>query len=377
MPYLTKLHVFNHYRLGNLVIDLATDQSEAPFRHLVLTGPNAAGKSTILARLTETIRMNLRGRNSAGHEDGFHVVADWSSPIADFVPKSQAGEIICAFLPAQRRFSPNVVTGPSRLSFGYLEPQKQVANHIKQYLVNLHSQARMAKEDAPEASAAIFAWLKTLERRLAELYGLDELRIEFDWKDFDVRFREPDGTTYPFEHLADGHASVLQILGELVLRTSASGAPAPDMAKPEGVVLIDELDTHLHPSLQERILPFLVGLFPRVQFIVATHSPAIISSADNAVVFDLGTKERILSEELRGTPYGRLMTTHFGLETDFDIASTEALRRLDELRRKQTLTDGERQELRALAEALRKSSHSLALEVWNRLEGERVERGES
>lgn len=50
----------------------------------------------------------------------------------------------------------------------------------------------------------------------------------------------------------------------------------------EGIVLIDELETHLHIELQKKILPFLTGFFPKIQFISSTHSPYILNSISNA-----------------------------------------------------------------------------------------------
>jgi predicted ATP-dependent endonuclease of OLD family len=75
-------------------------------------------------------------------------------------------------------------------------------------------------------------------------------------------------------------------------------------------VLIDEIETHLHLELQEIILPFLCEMFPRIQFIVATHSPAVISSVEDAVVYDLRKREPVSSADLQGIRYGTLMTSH-------------------------------------------------------------------
>ena len=55
----------------------------------------------------------------------------------------------------------------------------------------------------------------------------------------------------------------------------------------EGIVLIDELETHLHIELQKKIFPFLIEFFPRLQFIVTTHSPYILNSIANAKAYDL------------------------------------------------------------------------------------------
>lgn len=77
------------------------------------------------------------------------------------------------------------------------------------------------------------------------------------------------------------------------------------MAKPENnnesfFVLIDEIENHLHPSMQRSILPDLVNAFPHVQFIVTTHSPFVINSIENAKVIALKYNEddRVVCDEL-------------------------------------------------------------------------------
>src|SRR5690606_6716948 len=60
----------------------------------------------------------------------------------------------------------------------------------------------------------------------------------------------------------------------------------------EGIVLIDEIDAHLHISLQKLILPFLIESFPSIQFIVSTHSPFVITSTnEDTVVYDISSRE--------------------------------------------------------------------------------------
>ena len=59
------------------------------------------------------------------------------------------------------------------------------------------------------------------------------------------------------------------------------------------IVMIDEIETHLHVELQKRVLPFLAQMFPNVQFIVATHSPFVMTSLKNAIVYDLEKNERL------------------------------------------------------------------------------------
>jgi ABC-type glutathione transport system ATPase component len=93
--------------------------------------------------------------------------------------------------------------------------------------------------------------------------------------------REPFG----LHEMADGYAAFLDIYIELILRFESVDAVV-EFGRP-AVVLIDEIETHLHVELQKRVLPFLAKMFPNVQFIVSTHSPFVITSLSNAVVFDL------------------------------------------------------------------------------------------
>ena len=96
-----------------------------------------------------------------------------------------------------------------------------------------------------------------------------------------VRFE--DGHVAPWSELSDGYhvfiALVADIARRAVMLNEIDGADAP--ARVEGVVLIDELDLHLHPRWQRVALPRLRDAFPRLQFIITTHSPQVLSSAEN------------------------------------------------------------------------------------------------
>ena len=103
-------------------------------------------------------------------------------------------------------------------------------------------------------------------------------------KDPVVRFE--DGHEAPWSELSDGYhvfiALVADIARRAVMLNELDGVEAP--ARVEGVVLIDELDLHLHPRWQRVALPRLREAFPRLQLVVSTHSPQILSSAENRQV---------------------------------------------------------------------------------------------
>ena len=99
-----------------------------------------------------------------------------------------------------------------------------------------------------------------------------------------VRFE--DGQAAPWSELSDGYhvfiALVADIARRAVMLNEFDGAEAP--AKVEGVVLIDEIDLHLHPRWQRVALPSLRSAFPKLQLVVTTHSPQVLSSAENRQV---------------------------------------------------------------------------------------------
>ena len=95
-----------------------------------------------------------------------------------------------------------------------------------------------------------------------------------------------NGHVAPWSELSDGYhvfiALVADIARRAVMLNGFDGSDAP--ARVEGVVLIDKLDLHLHPRWQRVALTGLRTAFPRLQFVVTTHSPQVLSSAENRQV---------------------------------------------------------------------------------------------
>lgn len=77
----------------------------------------------------------------------------------------------------------------------------------------------------------------------------------------------------------------------------------------EGIVLIDEIETHLHIELQKKILPFLTKIFPKIQFIITTHSPFVLSSISNSIIYDL--EKGLVTEDLSQYSYEALVESYF------------------------------------------------------------------
>lgn len=94
--------------------------------------------------------------------------------------------------------------------------------------------------------------------------------------------REP----FDFNTLSSGYAAILDIVADLIIRMEKQINRSFDFNIP-GVVLIDEIETHLHLELQKNIMKLLITVFPNMQFIVSSHSPFILNCLDNVVIYDL------------------------------------------------------------------------------------------
>jgi len=88
---------------------------------------------------------------------------------------------------------------------------------------------------------------------------------------------EKQGEELTINQLSDGEKCLLAMVGDLARRLAIANPGLPDALQGSGVVLIDEIELHLHPKWQREILPALTRTFPNCQFIVTTHSPQVIS----------------------------------------------------------------------------------------------------
>jgi energy-coupling factor transporter ATP-binding protein EcfA2 len=111
-----------------------------------------------------------------------------------------------------------------------------------------------------------------------------------------VLFVDGNGTQIAVEELSDGFRSILSLTFELIrqLEVCYGSAELFDPADPSrvvapGVVLIDEVDVHLHPTWQRRIGHWFIRAFPNVQFIVATHSALVCQAAAHGTIYRLSS----------------------------------------------------------------------------------------
>ncbi len=316
--FIEKIQIKN---VRNIIKDLEIPLDKNSRKHLIITGKNGSGKtSTLLAIDTffnnlindeiniinhyqNQIEVNRKTKEKIAHQESNiqqydnniikcqkvideykNVNISFSSSEVGYTAIAK-GEFLLANFGVRRINNPDKSKGPSKQEFTQKHSTTPILNkEFIQYIVNLYTEKAYAKEDNDkQTEKKIEDWFNNFENSLKKLYNEKNLKFRFIRKEFDFKI-EFDGRSFSLDQLSDGYSSILSIVTELILRMETHNIEAYDM---QGIVLIDEIETHLHIELQKKILPFLTSFFPKIQFIVTTHSPFILSSLPNAVICDL------------------------------------------------------------------------------------------
>ena len=183
-----------------------------------------------------------------------------------------------------------------------------------QYIINLRAEQALAREDGDyESASKVTKWFDRFTEQLKILLNESELKLNFDRRNISFSLEVPGKRIFDFNTLSDGYSAIMSIITEIMLRMN-NRLENYDV---QGIVLIDEIETHLHIELQKKILPFLNSFFPNIQFIVTTHSPFVLNSVPNTVVYDLEKQTRY--EDLSGYSMDGLVEEYFDQGTYSDV----------------------------------------------------------
>ena len=295
--FLTDIHIDTLRHLKNLDITLSRDKRQ----HLILTGKNGSGKTSLL----EAIRNQLEYISGISKPTTNVIVTPFSVGISDspdaiglrvstskeYNHFSVVSPFVCAYFDASRLTNVEQPQGVERISLSnaYKFNETPVRLLLK-YMVHLKTQLVYAKNENDENSALrIQKWFDLYTNALRELMDDPSVELHYDYKNYNFLIHQENRNPYSFMQLSDGYSAAITIVSDLLMRMDQNWLinNTTQNTSLEGIALIDEIETHLHLSLQRKILPFLTHLFPNIQFIVSTHSPFVVNSIDNAVIYDL------------------------------------------------------------------------------------------
>ncbi len=339
--FITSIFVENSRYIKDFEIPLSIEHRQ----HLILTGKNGSGKTSLLLELnkflakiddgsfqhwqnqlnakkqheTQLKNPNLTLEQKLNTERQLKSLENWfsnfggtkikfSSTENAIFEKCQKGEFLLAYFDAKRHTNLNIPQGINKINLQkkYRLNDKASINFI-QYIVNLKADRSFARDDnEKEVVEKIDKWFERLENRLRQIFDVDDLELRFDRKSYNFDIIVDGGLPFSFNTLSDGYSAIISIVTELLLRMEAHDVKSYDL---EGIVIIDEIETHLHVDLQKKILPFLTDFFPKIQFIVTTHSPFVLSSLSNTTICDLETK--VVTKDLSAYSYDALIESYF------------------------------------------------------------------
>ncbi|TPL58824.1 recombinase RecF [Mesorhizobium sp. B2-4-2] len=274
----------------------------------ILCGPNGVGKTTVLESVAHSFsfQSQILKRNALSSEGSVEIVADIDSAevphvitVRDFSPM-QTSPVLGLHQNANKLFSLKAERSFSYYALNAIQADveknpntifEEARNGIstfdfKQWFVNRHMWAAhsnsLSNQQMSNYMLAVNCF-KILDR------AYEFHRVAADTND--IMINSPRGEIY-FEYLSSGFKSTLSIvfgiIKEIEFRFKKPHIVANEF---DGVVLIDELELHLHPDWQAKLPGILTSIFPKCQFIATTHSPHIIQAANPKEVIALGSDD--------------------------------------------------------------------------------------
>lgn len=394
--YITRLQIEKVRHLKNITIPIGKDEK----KHLILTGKNGSGKTSVLDALASCMEGQITGKGPDGVEkqDVLKKIAllDDPAPYSQYSvvcepvvyytavrenkirengicvelncsPSNRRemflqGKCILAYYKADRIFHAFLPAHVQKVDlkdlYGINETPRE--DFVK-YLLDLKmTEALAVSGRKPEKAEKIRKWFVRLEALLRKIFEDETLSLEFDEETFRFFICMSGRESFDFNSMSSGYSAIWDIVADLMLRMEKQSQRSFRFDMP-GIVLIDEIETHLHLELQRQIMDILTGIFPNLQFVVTTHSPFILNSLENVVIYDL-ENHTLVENGLTEVPYEGIVKGYFQADSMSDELK-EKFGRYKELTQKADLTDDELAEIARLEAYLEEIPDFLAWDI--------------
>ena len=377
--FLTSIKIKKIRHLENILIPLDMEKR----KHLILTGKNGSGKTSVLEAMVRYIqnflmrsvpleeakrlysyyleqieKMNSLEDSEQNRQQIYENKRNlniWENELKSLTSeiiltstsdirlkeKYEQGNFIFAYYKAKREFQVEQYKNIEKVE---LQNKYNIVENpgakLTKYLVDLKATQAFTKD--VEKAEKIDGWFKRFENILKTIFEDEHLELKFNDETFQFSIHESGREPFDFNTMSSGYAAVLDIINDLIIRMEAQSGLRTEFDM-EGIVLVDEIETHLHLELQKKILPVLTELFPNIQFIITTHSPFILSSLDDAVIYDLENRT-LVRNGLKNLPYEGIVEGYFGVDA-LSKELREKFERYKALVSKDELSDKEYEEI--------------------------------
>lgn len=223
---------------------------------------------------------------------------------------------------------------------------------ILQWLANTIAAEAIAKnQEEPEEAQSRRRAIQQIEETIGNIIG-KKVAFKLETKPFAVKI-EVDGERLDFNLLPDGLKSIISWMADLLMRMDrVKWENDTPVFERNFILFLDEIEVHMHPAWQRKILPAVQKLFPNAQIFISTHSPFVVGSVDGAWIHKLvkpnGDSQLaegfpVLSEDARSYQYW--LEEVFDIESPYGLEATTKLERRRALLRQKDLSMAEQAEL--------------------------------
>lgn len=243
---------------------------------------------------------------------------------------------------------------------------------LAKWVANNRAKAALARQDFAEDEAAVYD--EALSRICRFVKNISNLNVLFKLQRSPLRVKvELEGELIDYEVLPDGLKSIISWIADLALRLeSVPWKTQRDIFSQPVILFLDEVDIHLHPKWQRRILPAIQKLLPNAQVFVSTHSPFVVGSVEDAYVYRLPELERNICRDASvpesvkaiksgaGKSYQLILAEVFDIDEEFDVETERQLQAFKLAIRQYLQNPQDDSRVMTLAQTLRDKSEELA-----------------
>lgn len=342
--FITNLTIQKVRHLKGISIPL----SENERKHLILTGKNGSGKTSVADALAGYLNNVLADYYKEALEKrrrGLEV--QFNRKISSIFALIENYYYILAYYKADRVFQAEKPRHVEKVQLkDYYGLTEFPRNEFVKYLLDLKMTEALARNNKKAQKAdEIRTWFEKLEQLFRRIFDDKTVELDFDEDTFEFHILQKGKEPFDFNTLSSGYQAVLDIVLDIIMRMQNRTQRSFDFNLP-GIVLIDEIETHLHLEMQKNIMPLLTTIFPNIQFIVTTHSPFILNSIENAVIYDL-ENNLLVENGLDNVPYDGIVEGYFRADKLSDVLK-EKFERYKTLVEKKVLSDDELEEIAEL-----------------------------
>jgi predicted ATP-binding protein involved in virulence len=248
-----------------------------------------------------------RSLNSANSRGGLAAAKEMTAIAKEYQERMRRGDIelrlpIISYygtgrLWAQHREKKEDTFKKNTRTNGYLDSLDGAANNklMMKWFQKMTIQQLQRGQEIPEFIAVKMA----VEQVFASITGFSNVMVQFnlDTGELDIIYFDENKNhiRMPMSDLSDGYRCMISLIADIAYRMATLNPQLLDkvLTETEGIILIDEIDLHLHPAWQKRILKDLTSVFPKVQFIVTTHAPEVINSVGRESIVILRDSESV------------------------------------------------------------------------------------